>query len=217
MRARALLCLALCMSAVGCITTERIPSAMVRVEDEDGNVEYRQTRRLEVAGAGTNQSERELQRAAAQRPRDPTVWWNLGELYDRLDRQADALRAFLRLQKILKELGSHEGHDYLEGDYFVGRTYALLGDWAESRRWLRLVLTREPSSRWMAARSPWWRESHFLLGSIDYAHEAWAEAEIHLKRYERLTGDTVRAAGMLARIERELYPERLSSNMAQVR
>jgi tetratricopeptide (TPR) repeat protein len=206
----------LALLSVGCVTSERIPDALAREVDEEGNVSYRQTRRLR-AGGESNKSEAELVRDASAHPKDPTAWWRLGELYDRLDRQPEALQAFLRLQKVLRELSVQEGRDYPQGDYFVGRTYALLGDWDQARIWLRKVLEREPKSRWRASRAPWWRESHFLLGSIHYAHEEWAGAERHLERYQKLSGDTLRPAAMLARVERELYPERYTTNYAKVR
>lgn len=209
-------CLALPLLSSACVTSERIPDALAREVDEEGNVSYRQTRRLR-AGGETNKSEAQLVRDASARPKDPTAWWRLGELYDRLGRQKEALQAFLRLQKILAERSVQEGRDYPQGDYFVGRTYTLLGDWDQARHWLRKVIEREPKSRWLSTRVPWWRESHFLLGSIHYSHEEWTEAERHLKRYQRLSGDTLRAAAMLARVERELYPERYTTNYAKVR
>lgn len=215
-RALLLAALALPLLAGGCVTSERIPDALARDVDAEGNVTYRQTRRLR-AGGETNKSEAQLVRDAQAHPEEPTVWWRLGELYDRLDRQREALQAFLRLQKLLRARSEREGRDYPQGDYFVGRTYTLLGDWDEARLWLGKVIAREPTSRFLASRAPWWRESRFLLGSIHYAHEEWSEAERHLRRYQRLSGDTLRAAALMARIERELYPERYMDNYAKVR
>lgn len=207
MKRRALICLAFAALSCGCVSSERIPDALAREVDEKGNVHYRQTRRLRSAGE-TNKTQAELERDAAARPNDPTAWWRLGELYDRLGHQREALPAFLRLQKLLKEKSVRDGQDYPQGDYFVGRTYALLGEWDDARRWLNRVLEREPSSRWRASRQAWWRESHYLLASIDFAHESWSEAERHLKRYQKISGDTLRTLVMMAKIERELYPER---------
>lgn len=202
----------------GCVTTERVQPALRREQDEAGNVTYRSTRRVRVEGeAQAGASEDDLRAAVAARPDDPSGWLRLGEHYEFHDRPADALPAYLRFHKLAQEYGRLRGRDFVEADFYLGRIYALLGDWIESRHWLLRVLEREPRDRPLAARSPWFREAHYLLGSIDFAHDDWTPAERHLRRYVSLTGDEARVAGMLARIERELYPERFSSNYAKIR
>lgn len=214
----ALSCCALAALLGGCVTTERVAPVVVREADEAGNVRYRSTRKIRRRDADYSRAgEFELRALIAEHPEDPRLWRNLGELLEALERYPDALPAYLRYQKLAEEGGRRRGRDFVEADYALGRIYVLLGDWIEATHWLRRVLEREPRDLFLAARAPWFRESHYLLGSIYYAHEDWSQAEAHLQRYVKLSADTPRVAGALARIERELYPERFSSRYAQIR
>lgn len=212
------LVLAPCVAGLaGCVTTERISPVVVAEEDGQGNRRYRSTRRIRRRDDLSGASESDLRALIAQDPEDPLPWRYLGELFEGLERYQDALPAFLRYQKLASEAGRLRGRDYAEADYALGRIYTLLGDWTEATHWLRRVLEREPRDLGLAARAVWFRESHYLLGSIYYAHEDWTQAETHLKRYLKMSADTARVAGPLARIERELYPERFSSRYAKIR
>lgn len=206
----ALAALALLLS--GCLTSEVIPQPLVRETDEQGNVTWRSTRHLRSVAYDPDYesyTESDLREATEERPEDPKAWWQLGDFYERAGRYHEALAAYQRLQELVEGIAAERGRHYVGGLYLVAKAQTLCGDYAQAVVNLARALEHEPSELSYAALNPTFRESHYLLGTIYYAHEEWALAEQHLRNYVRLSGDDARVAGMLARIERELHPERL--------
>ena len=210
MRALVLGLLALLLS--GCLTTEVIPQPLVRETDDKGNITWRSTRHLRSGAYDPNYetyTESDLREATEERPEDPKVWWQLGDFYEPEGRYREALAAYERLQQLIESITTQRGRHYVGGLYLVAKTQTLCGEYAQAVVNLGRVLEHEPKEVNLAALNSTFRESHYLLGTIYYAHQEWALAEQHLQNYVRLTGDDARVAGMLARIERELHPERL--------
>lgn len=196
----------------GCITSEVIPQPLVRETDEQGNVTWRSTRHLRSGAHDPNYesyTESDLREATEKRPEDPKAWWQLGDFYERAGRYPEALFAYQRLQELIESITTQRGRHYVGGLYLVAKTQTLCGDYAQAVANLARVLEHEPDQVSAAALNPVFRESHYLLGTVYYAHQEWDLAEQHLQDYVRLSGDDARVAGMLARIERELHPERL--------
>jgi tetratricopeptide (TPR) repeat protein len=204
----------------GCVTEERIREPLLQVKDEKGNVTWISTRRV-VNGQQDADYERytegDLRQATDAEPENPRNWWMLGDFYERNQRYPEALNAYQKMQETIVAVGRARGMTYAGGLYLVAKAHALNKQWPEAVTHLRRLFELQPSDLINAARVPCFREGHYLMGAIYYMHSEWALAEEHLDTYYRLTHDHARVAGMLARIERELYPERLSPSYARVR
>ncbi|MGE0711636.1 MAG: tetratricopeptide repeat protein [Planctomycetota bacterium] len=222
MRPLALVALAaLAALAPGCVTQERIKPLLERQTDEEGNIRWVQHHKL-ISGAYDPNYQRytldELLKVTDEHPERPRAWWALADYYERHEQYAEALSAYEVMQGRIEEQQRDQGLAYPGGLYLLAKAHVLCGQPGEAVRRLEELFKLQPPRLADAARYPCFAEGHYLLGALYYGDAQWALAEEHLVTYVRLSGDEARVAGMLARIERELRPERTgTTNYARVR
>jgi tetratricopeptide (TPR) repeat protein len=140
-------------------------------------------------------NEKKLLDRTEKDPRDPKVWFELGDYYESGLELDKAVAAYEHGNDLL-EPGRYTG-----GHYVLARIYLRLQEYDRSIAHLAEIFKLEPKDPSSAILNPHFREAHYLRGAIYYLSEQHRPAKREFERFMALGGSEGRVEEWLDKIQ----------------